>query len=189
MFELISTAIVTILLVAAFQYLYQRNAYPNGIPADQRVIEETIQSIYGEDGISIYSCGNNTEEALSLGCVFDMSAIGWLPPQCQDKMLLDRYNTYGFRYYEDEARTTEVSLDRFASTATVIEPREMFWPTPGFHENHCSLTWERLHRAAQAGKRTLKHVLQFEHTRHCGELLESEHKHVSLPIAPLLHFC
>lgn len=137
----------------------------------------------------ILGCGNTSREALSLDCVFDMSAIGWVPRECQDPYLRNRHDSHGFKYYEDEARIVEVSLDRLAASATEEDPREMFYPTPGFHENHCVMTWERLHRAAQEGRRTLTHVLNLKHTEHCSELLEKEHEFVSLPIAPLLHTC
>ena len=153
------------------------------------MVQETIKSYYGEESVAKYNCGNNSREAISLGCVFDMSAIGWVPHQCQDPYMRDRYDSYGFKYYEDEARTIEASLDRFAASATEEEPRDMFYPTPGFHENHCSLTWERMHRTAMLGKRVLKHVMNFKHTLHCGELLDTPHEFVSLPIAALLHTC
>jgi hypothetical protein len=179
--------ILTILFVETSQYIYEKIHGKSTL--DKDFIENTIKGVYGEGLEPVYTCGNNATEALALDCVFDMSASGWVPRPCLDEFLRDRFEAYGWRYWEDEARTKEVFLDRIAASATEEEPREVFWSEPGFHENHCALMWERMHRAAQMGKRMTTHLLNFEHTHHCGTVFETEHTFRSVGIMPLLNTC
>ncbi|CAG8974412.1 hypothetical protein HYALB_00010052 [Hymenoscyphus albidus] len=103
--------------------------------------QQAITSIYGLDLSPVYSYGKNSTEAITMGCIFDMSASGWTPPQCTDAELMAQFKASGWRFWEDRERTVEVGLDRIAASASEEEPREVFWSEPGFHENHCALMW------------------------------------------------
>lgn len=46
-----------------------------------------------------------------------------------------------------------------------------------------------MHRAAQRGWRMTTHMLNFEHTRHCGEVMQKVHEFTSVGLMPLLNSC
>ncbi|CAG8954777.1 hypothetical protein HYFRA_00004702 [Hymenoscyphus fraxineus] len=183
--EISTTVLLTLILLLTSQALYK---HLTQVP-HELAIQQAITSIYGLDLTPVYSCGNNSTEAIAMGCIFDMSASGWTPPQCTDAELMAQFEARGWRFWEDRERTVEVGLDRIAASASEEEPREVFWSEPGFHENHCALMWERMHRAAQRGWKMTTHMLNFEHTRHCGGLMQKVHEFTTIGFMPLLNTC
>lgn len=120
--------------------------------------------------------------------MFDISVLGWVPRICYDSELHHRFQDFGWRYFEDEAGTIEVFEDRLAASAGT---REQFWVQHGFHVTHCELAWQRMHRAIQKGGILTTHLLNFEHTHHCGGILELRNDlfEISSAIMPLLNTC
>ena len=111
-----------------------------------------------------------------------------MPSQCQDEELHQRFLDFGWKFFEDEEGIREVSMDRLAASAGT---REKFWVMHGFHVTHCELAWQRMHRALQSGGRLTTHLLNFEHTYHCGGIIEirDDLYQINSKIMPLLNTC
>jgi hypothetical protein len=160
----------------------------------QHRFSEAITKMYGEeerlrnDLNPRYHCGNSSTEAIEQGCIFDMSVLGWVPPPCYDSLMHHRFMDFGWKFFEHQNATGEVSLDRLAESAGTREP---FWVQHGFHVTHCELAWQRMHRAIQTGGRLTTHLLNFEHTHHCGMILETrtDFMEINSRIMPLLNTC
>lgn len=135
-----------------------------------------------------YHCGNSSTEARTRDCVFDISVLGWVPRVCYDEELHHRFQDFGWRYFEDKNATIEVFEDRLAESAGTREP---FWVQHGFHVTHCELAWQRMHRAVQKGGILTTHLLNFDHTHHCGGILElrTDLFEINSQIMPLLNTC
>ncbi|KAK5938527.1 hypothetical protein PMZ80_009498 [Knufia obscura] len=179
------TIILTLLLTAAFQYTYHTLTFN-----PTTLFHNAISSLYSEPARlnPQYHCGNSSTEARQLGCIFDLSLVGWVPAPCFEPALNQRFLDFGWRFFEDQNGTIEVSLDRIAESAGTREP---FWAQHGYHVTHCELAWERMHMALQGGKRLTTHALNLEHTRHCAMMMELRDGFYSLnsQILPLLNSC
>lgn len=177
--------IATLLATIVFQWTYHHATF-----SPQRVFDNARASLYSEEARlnPKYHCGNSSNEAVALGCIFDLSLVGYVPAPCFDADLNRRFMDWGWRFFEDQNGTREVSLERIAESAGTREP---FWAQHGYHITHCELAWERMHRALQGGKRLTTHMLNLEHTRHCGMMNEMRDDFYSLnsQILPLLNTC
>ena len=57
-------------------------------------------------------CGTSTEQAVSLGCVFDVPTFAWIPPRCYDEELVSSFLAFhDWEWYLDKPPTKRVSLD------------------------------------------------------------------------------
>lgn len=179
------TAALTLLVTATCQWVYHVTTFSPDV-----LFHNTVASHYSEPARlnPIYHCGNSSSEARSLGCIFDLSLVGWVPAPCFDADLNQRFMDWGWRFFEDQNGTIEVPLERIAESAGTREP---FWAQHGYHITHCELAWERMHRALMGGKRLTTHMLNLEHTRHCGMMHEMRDDFYSLnsQILPLLNTC
>lgn len=177
--------ICTLVVTTIFQWTYHCTTY-----SPQRAFDNAIASLYSEEArlTPKYHCGNSSTEAKELGCVFDLSLVGYVPVPCFDADLNQRFMDWGWRFFEDQNGTREVSLERIAESAGTREP---FWAQHGYHITHCELAWERMHRALRGGKRLTTHLLNLEHTRHCGMMHELRDDFYSLnsQILPVLNTC
>lgn len=179
------TVILTLLATIMFQWTYHHATYD-----PQQVFDNARASLYSEEARQNpkHHCGNSSVEAKSLGCVFDLSLVGFVPAPCFDADLNQRFMDWGWRFFEDQNGTREVSIERIEESAGTREP---FWAQHGYHITHCELAWERIHRALQNGKRLTTHMLNMEHTRHCGMMTELRDDFYSLnsQVLPLLNTC
>lgn len=171
--------------MTVFQYAYRRATHN-----PRALFQTAIETYWGEEARKSpqYHCGNSFAEAIEQGCVFDISVTGWVPTQCYDADLHQRFVDWGWKYFEDKEGMREVPLDRVAATAGTREP---FWVQHGYHVTHCELAWQRMHRAMQSGGRLTMHLLNFEHTHHCGGILEmgDDLYDINAQILPLLNTC
>lgn len=177
--------VLTLLATVTFQWTYHYLSYD-----PQHVFDNARVSLYSE-GARLhpkYHCGNSSAEARALGCIFDLGLVGYVPAPCFEADLNQRFMDWGWRFFEDQDGTKEVSLERIEESAGTREP---FWAQHGYHITHCELAWERMHRALQGGKRLTTHMLNLEHTRHCGMMTEMRDDFYSLnsQILPLLNTC
>ena len=183
--DIILTIIVTLLTVIGAAYFYRLATFS----ADE-IFNNTVAAHYSEAARlnPKYQCGSSAAEAISLGCVFDLSLVGYVPAPCFDADLNQRFMDWGWKFFEDQNGTIEVSVDRIAASAGTREP---FWAQHGYHITHCELAWERMHRALQGGRRLTTHMLNLEHTKHCGMMTEMRDDFYSLnsQILPLLNTC
>lgn len=183
--DIITTALFVICALSSFQYIFHISTF-----SPERVRQNIIDSHYSEAARSNpkYHCGNSSAEARSLGCVFDLSLVGWVPEPCFDAELNQRFMDWGWRFFEDQNGTIEASLERIIESAGTREP---FWAQHGYHITHCELAWERMHRALKGGKPLTTHLLNLHHTKHCGMMNELRDDFYSLnsQILPLLNTC
>lgn len=135
-----------------------------------------------------YHCGESATEARALGCIFDLSLVGWVPKPCFDTELNQRFMDWDWRFFEDQNGTIEVPLERIMESAGTREP---FWAQHGYHITHCELAWQRMHKALRGEGRLTTHILNMEHTKHCGMMTEMRDNFYSLnsQILPLLNTC
>lgn len=136
LFDIAGTIILTLLATATAHLLFTKFLYN-----PQPDIQTAIQSIYGEAQRQHpqHHCGNSSTEAISRGCIFDMSVLGYVPSVCYDEELHQHFIDYGWRFFEDEEGTREVFEDRLAASAGTRDP---FWVQHGFHVTHCQLAWK-----------------------------------------------
>ena len=180
------TIILTLVFATILQYTFYRTIFsPN------HLLHNALSSLYSEPARlnPKYHCGNSSTEALQRGCHFDLSLVGWVPAPCFSATLNQRFMDYGWRFFEDQNGTREVSIERIAESAGTREP---FWAQHGFHVTHCELAWERMHLNLRGeGPRLTTHLLSLEHTMHCGMMMELRDGFDSLnsQILPLLNTC
>ncbi|KAJ9661540.1 hypothetical protein H2198_001920 [Neophaeococcomyces mojaviensis] len=119
--DVVIAIIATIVIVCVFRYLTFNS---------ETLRDNAIASLYSNRArlTPLYHCGNSSSEARSLGCIFDLSLVGWVPGPCFDPILNQRFMDYGWRFFEDQNGTTEVSLDHIAKSAGTREP---FWAQHG----------------------------------------------------------
>ncbi|KAM7220095.1 hypothetical protein V8F06_004423 [Rhypophila decipiens] len=114
-------------------------------------------------------CGTSPEEALALGCHFDIIATAWLPPRCIDKDLVAEFEaTYPWRYFRNPDGTDpypDDGHDALGSQNTTI------WTTKRWHVAHCLYMWRKLNRALVRGRMTDGETITQWHTDHCTNLI------------------
>lgn len=112
-------------------------------------------------------CGNNAKEARLRNCIYDVMLSGWTPPQCYSQKLEDEFLTLPeLKWYYDEARTREISLEVLKQGDL-----ETVYPAPMWHDRHCLYTWRRLHEAVMMGGLVDYQSGSPEHSRHCTQLI------------------
>lgn len=111
-------------------------------------------------------CGKNPEEAIKLGCEWDVLSFCWLPEQCLDRELTEEFRKAGpWTYYGDMNKTFVVSEVDFGMHKKTV------WLTNELHRAHCAFTWLKLHKAMASGKR-IHDQLSLGHTKHCSKVLQ-----------------
>lgn len=113
-----------------------------------------------------HTCGNSTEEALSMGCKYDASLGGWLPVACFDQAWVDDYLADGSNIaYADR------NLTRRMTHEEVLE-RGFYWSSFRDHLNHCVAGWRRQSQAFFEDRPALDStVINVAHATHCAQLL------------------
>jgi hypothetical protein len=119
-------------------------------------------------------CGSTAEEAIDLGCKFDVLNYSWQPPECFDEEIYNRYweksQEHGpLKWYADSNFTKELpqNLELLMHTPYV-------WSEHRFHVVHCMYTWELMHHALTLNKPVVEFVSLFNHTMHCGDTVLDE---------------
>lgn len=114
-------------------------------------------------------CGSTPEEALALGCKFDVLNYSWQPPECFDEEIYSRYwekaqKQGPLKWYADSGFTQELpqDLELFKHTPYV-------WTEHRFHVVHCMYGWELMHHALTLDKPVVEFVSQLNHTMHCAD--------------------
>jgi hypothetical protein len=116
-----------------------------------------------------YQCGNSTEEALALGCYFDLLSVSFVPWQCGDRELEAEFLAEGpWKYWADRHQTQELSQDELWSRPTM--PDDSFHVTMRWHRMHCMYQWKKMHRALESGRRMDTSYKSYSHTTHCQEV-------------------
>jgi hypothetical protein len=136
---------------------------------------------YSSSGALLLSndCGSTGEEALALGCKFDVINYSWQPAACFDEEVYNRYwekwtleyqNGRPFKMYTDPGFTQELpSLD-----LKLLMRTPLVWAEHRVHILHCMYAWELMHHALTLGRPLPAWLASFNHTRHCTETVLQE---------------
>lgn len=127
-------------------------------------------------GLNACLCGNTAEEALSLGCIYDSLATTWLPKECRDDELTDRFDRAGpgghWDYYLDENGTIPIASK---SEIAALGPKGgSFWASRDWHIAHCAYYWQKYKRMGQTGTIMEERFDSLHHVEHCGTLILKE---------------
>ncbi|KAI1809292.1 hypothetical protein GGS20DRAFT_572672 [Poronia punctata] len=125
-------------------------------------------------GLSDCLCGHTLETALSLDCVYDSLSIAWLPPECRDDALTEKFDHAGpgpggsWGYYLDPNGTIPLSKDEIAD----LGPKGgSFWASADWHIAHCAFYYQKYKRMGQTGVVMEARYDSLMHVEHCGKLI------------------
>lgn len=145
----VSIILVVTIGVLTFTVLDQRSTYPSDI--------------------FTHHCGTTAEEAIALGCKFDVLNYSWQPPECFDEEIYNRYweksQEHGpLKWYADSNFTKQLpqELELLMHTPYV-------WSEHRFHVVHCMYAWELMHHALTLNKPVVEFISLFNHTAHCAD--------------------
>jgi len=114
-------------------------------------------------------CGNSWQDAVSLGCHFDVMASRWYAPECFDQEALDTMLAepqVNFTWYVDREHTAV-----FPPEKALKGEFDKVWPDNDFHIKHCLYLWRRLHRAVVNNRPIDEDLFDYEHTLHCTRMI------------------
>ncbi|KIW53017.1 hypothetical protein PV05_08622 [Exophiala xenobiotica] len=111
----------------------------------------------------IQDCGGNPEEARAKGCVFDVMMQDWMPADCYDEGLSERFLAEGnWTWYADTSAENTYTLDemRKGEHGAVYVAQE-------YHITHCIYAWETLVRAMRNQRPLITELISYDHVIHC----------------------
>ncbi|KAF7882884.1 hypothetical protein EAF00_011373 [Botryotinia globosa] len=110
-------------------------------------------------------CGNSSSEALARGCHFDVLSFCWVPDECIDRDLTEKFRKAGpWIFYTDQNKTTSVTEEQFGSDMQHV------YLTNKLHKTHCAYNILRFHKALTEGRMVHKEDV-LTHTEHCSQVL------------------
>jgi hypothetical protein len=125
-----------------------------------------------ESHSSKLTCGSSSNEAKTLGCVFDPLLASWLHPDCpsygrEEFAAFVKQENLSY-HYEVDGRPTDklIDMDKFPHMDGI-----MYWGTLMEHITHCAYTLKRIIYAQHENGRFDTVTGNFSHTDHCIELL------------------
>ncbi|KAK0714688.1 hypothetical protein B0H67DRAFT_578809 [Lasiosphaeris hirsuta] len=130
-------------------------------------------------GLNICDCGSSIQEALSLGCVYDMLATAWLPLSCRDDALTAEFDRAGpgpdgaWSYFADEEGAIPLTISEVAALGGT--GNNTFWASRQWHVVHCLFYWQKLWRMRNTGAIMEERFDNMAHIRHCGTLILNPH--------------
>jgi hypothetical protein len=137
-FQLLSTAIGCVILIAIASFAFSPVKFAH-----------TTDLIDRKSLRRDYTCGASIEEAKAVGCVFDILAMAWIPPQCHDPKLVDEFRQErNWRYWADQDGTVELREDELHLRSG---PDQLIWATLEWHLIHCNYEWQKMNRAMIVG--------------------------------------
>jgi hypothetical protein len=122
-----------------------------------------------------YHCGNNTEQAIALGCRYDALAAHWMHPACSNVGTEEFVNlrpNQKWRYWHDQEATNEIL------TTEELSRSPTYWTTTREHLSHCLFILRRAQYLLATGQPPDSLTASLSHADHCtGYVL----KQVGLP--------
>lgn len=116
------------------------------------------------------SCGSSRDEALRLGCHFDVMSFSWLPPQCYDRDLVEEFLARKSWVYYLQPNSTHIE-DHVDFEEVVAGSHQKLFVSWEFHKAHCAYMWRKMHRALLSKTPIDDYINSYVHTRHCTEVL------------------
>lgn len=140
------------------------------------------------EGDSLLHCGNSTNEARSLGCVFQIWSNAWVPAPCysatldadfrllQSGVMPETFDqsmagwpaqTHGWSYFSDEEASNSIQFDTVAKGEI-----DVIYTTWLQHMWHCAFTWRKILMNLNGENISLTdRDLSKGHTGHCSEMV------------------
>ncbi|EXF78031.1 hypothetical protein CFIO01_04377 [Colletotrichum fioriniae PJ7] len=116
-------------------------------------------------GIIENPCGNSSSEAQALGCHFDVLSFCWVPEECFDRELTDKFRNAGpWVFYTDQNKTASVTEEQFGSDTQPV------YLTNRLHKTHCAYNILRFHKALTENRMVHREDV-LTHTQHCTQVL------------------
>ncbi|KAK0368114.1 hypothetical protein CLIM01_14531 [Colletotrichum limetticola] len=116
-------------------------------------------------GIIKNPCGNSSSEAQARGCHFDVLSFCWVPEECFDHELTDKFRKAGpWVFYTDQNKTSSVTEEQFASDTQPV------YLTNRLHKTHCAYNILRFHKALTENRMVHREDV-LTHTQHCTQVL------------------
>lgn len=118
------------------------------------------------DGAEYVACGQSTEEAKALGCVYDILSNHWVPSLCMDEEAVDVYKADGTWFgYADENRTQLLTIEDMSMVP-------FYYTNMRDHVLHCASLWKKQFREFFGQRKALDSMIVDEHhTIHCADFL------------------
>lgn len=119
--------------------------------------------------VAIISCGQSPEEARASGCKYDVMMQLWVPVECYDEALSERFLAEGnWPWFADIRAQHEISLEVMR-----LGEHQVAFSTDQYHRYHCIFTWEVMVRAMRARGYIVEEMMSYDHVVHC--------RHMTLP--------
>lgn len=113
-------------------------------------------------------CGKSPEEAMALGCEWDIMSFGWVHPACFNKAESEEWAAkYGpWEWYP--------ALN--SSKSEAIPPEDLphsrlVFTQQGYHVVHCLYIWKLIHLAGMNHHLVTNEGIPFQHTEHCVKMI------------------
>lgn len=114
-------------------------------------------------------CGSTPEEAVARGCHFDLMQFSWLPDRCFDAELTQEFlDMEEWTWFADYEATLPLTKEQ-----VLRGTYDSVWVTFGQHVAHCTMIWQKMHRALNGkGKMAIDGYMgALTHTVHCQDML------------------
>jgi len=159
------------LLGLAIGLVLPRYTFSSGTHIHNHHVQPSSSDSSTTEVAPLKSCGSSREEALSLGCHFDIWASTWDLPACHHPSLLDEMIAErNMTWYRDGKHTIQVPEEVVYSGDF-----DIIYPDPDYHISHCLYMWKKFHTAVLRKAPMDEDIWSYNHTLHCVKLLTIGH--------------
>jgi hypothetical protein len=111
----------------------------------------------------IQHCGSNYEEARALGCVYDVMMQLWMPADCYDSVLSERFLHEGnWTWWSDPENGVTMSDEQMK-----LGEHTVAFMLMDYHKMHCIFAIEKLVRALRNQWKLIPELVSYDHIMHC----------------------
>jgi len=113
--------------------------------------------------LQISSCGGSAEEARALGCIFDVMMQLWMPVECYDQALSERFLAEGnWTWWADSSASRAMSDEEIRRGE-----HDAVYVAQDYHVTHCIYAWEMLVRTMRNQQPMIQELISYDHVIHC----------------------
>ena len=113
------------------------------------------------------SCGNSAAEAKSLGCVFDLTLLGWVPWRCYNAALAAELLHHAeWQFYLRQDSTQPISAD-----VVLAGKWDAMYVQHEFYIERCTYAWRKTREVALSGEILDGYLADSHQTNHCEMML------------------
>ncbi len=137
-----------------------------------RYSSHTFMKVNGTD-LGGTQCGDSWEDAVRMGCHYDVMASRWYSEECFDQSVLDGMLSepqVNYTWFSDKRHTQQVSTELAYSGKF-----DALYPLYDYHIAHCLYLWRRLHYAVIHNRPIDDDLFAYEHTIHFTRMILEWH--------------